>query len=91
MRNYCYSDGACMVAYEGIEVPDELKNFGKRVKGEVVTQAEALDLAEKFHLEVMPITGDKGIVGALAAVSLYDIGTEYAAFKDDPAILKVKI
>lgn len=90
IKPLCYSNDACLVAYEGIEVPKELKEFGFRVKKEVVELKEALELAEKFKLEVVPITGKKGAIGALAAVALYDEGITYAAFDKDPALRRVK-
>lgn len=90
IKPLCYSNDACLVAYEGIEVPKELKDFGLRVKKEVVDLEEALELAEKFKFKVIPITGKKGAIGALAALALYDEGIAYAAFDEDPALRRVK-
>jgi hypothetical protein len=53
------------------QVPAEIVEFAQRCQYDVVSQAEALDLAAKhgIHLEVVGGTGD-GIIGALAAVGL---------------------
>ncbi|MEM1984708.1 MAG: tRNA(Ile2) 2-agmatinylcytidine synthetase [Candidatus Korarchaeum sp.] len=91
MRNQCYSENACAVAYEGIEVPTKLREFGVRVKNEVINLTHAKDLAEELNLKVIPITGERGIVGALAAVSLFDMGIEYAALSGDPGLKRVRL
>ena len=89
LRGFCYSEEACAVAYRGIVVPRELREFAWRVKSEMVELSEALELAERYGVEVVEITGRMGVIGALAALALYDAGLEYAALKDDPALARV--
>lgn len=89
LERHCYSNEACAVAYDGIVIPEELKKFAWKVKGEIVDLNEASKLAEEHGVKVLEITGRKGVIGALAALALYDAGLEYAALKDDPALRRV--
>ncbi|MCS7103084.1 MAG: tRNA(Ile2) 2-agmatinylcytidine synthetase [Candidatus Korarchaeum sp.] len=90
LKNYCYSESACIVAYEGVEIPIKLKEFGIKVKNEVIDVNYAKKLSEELDLKVIPVTGERGVVGALAAVGLFDSGIEYAALSGDPGLGRVR-
>ena len=52
-------------------VPDDVRAFGLRCQGEVVTQEEARDLAARHGLHLEAFGGTEGgVIGALAAVGL---------------------
>lgn len=63
--------GLCVAEADSISAPEELVKWGYRAKKEVLTKAEAYELAQTcgVHLSEHGGTG-QGVVGALAAVGL---------------------
>ncbi len=54
-----------------VDVPPEATAFGHRVQQELVTRAEARDLARELGLPLLGLGGDEsGVIGALAAIGL---------------------
>ncbi|MHC1708618.1 MAG: hypothetical protein AB9842_13995 [Bacteroidales bacterium] len=52
-------------------VAEEIIQWGYRAKTEILTMPEALNIAEKYHIELHGLTGEHtGIIGALAALGL---------------------
>lgn len=63
--------GLCVADVDTLEGIDLLVEWGKRAKGEVLTKAEAYDLARRCNVHLSEHGGDgQGIVGALAGVGL---------------------
>jgi len=61
--------GVCLAAQDAVGTA--VRHFGARASSEVLVQADALDLARREGIALMPLggTGD-GVIGALAAVGL---------------------
>lgn len=53
--------------HEG-EVPEELKQFGRRALYEVIDLGEAMRIAERHKIKYQIIKGGRGLVGAVAAI-----------------------
>jgi hypothetical protein len=65
--------GLCVSATSSAEIAD----FGRRAQREIVTQAEARTLAERYGLLLVGLGGDEsGVIGALAAVGLAASGED---------------
>lgn len=65
--------GLCVAA----DVPPALTDFGRRVQREIVTRADARDLAATCGIPLRGLGGDEsGIIGALAAVGLAACGED---------------
>lgn len=65
--------GLCVTA----AVPAAVMDFGRRAKVELVTQAEARELAESHGVALMGLGGtNDGMIGALAAVGLAACGED---------------
>lgn len=65
--------GLCVAAH----VPPAVTRFGQRAQRELVTQAEARDLAAAHGLALLGLGGDEdGVIGALAAVGLAAQGND---------------
>jgi len=63
---YAKTDPA-VVFLEG-PVPEELTNFSRKVLGDIVTVEEAKVAADESGADVCLIKGDRGMIGALAAI-----------------------
>jgi len=60
-----------------VDVPADITTFGCRVQHEIVTRADARDLAAAHSLPLLGLGGDEsGIIGALAAVGLAACGED---------------
>jgi len=67
--------GLCIAQYNSI--PDEVVNWGKRAKYEILYMNKAIELAHKYGIYREGLTGEKiGIIGALAGVGLRKSGND---------------
>jgi hypothetical protein len=67
--------GLCIVKEKSI--PDEIEEWGRRAKREVLLQHDAMNLASRNNIFLEGICGNKGgIIGALAAVGLRKTGND---------------
>jgi methanogenesis imperfect marker protein 11 len=62
------SDHTGMVVYQGIDIPQELKDFTQAARTLIVE----LDEIYKYKdlVEIVPITGNRGLIGALGAIGM---------------------
>lgn len=86
-----FSPNASMAVKVGIGVPEDLRVYGRSAKRRILTYEEAVDVAYRTGVELIPITGNRGSIGALAAVACADMGIEAAALAEDLALFKVSI
>ncbi len=67
--------GLCVIEFN--RVPEEVENWGKRAKVEVITMKEAYHLSEKYNFYLEGLTGEKcGIIGCLAGIGLRKGGND---------------
>lgn len=87
IRKYTISNETGMVVMNRIRAPEVLKTYARKVKREQVTVSEAFKAAEQAGVKAIPITGERGLIGALAAVGLVDDAEEAITpvAKNDPA------
>ncbi|XHH09823.1 MAG: tRNA(Ile)(2)-agmatinylcytidine synthase [Candidatus Bathyarchaeia archaeon] len=76
IRKATVSKQTSIVVMEKIRSPDSLKAYARKVKREKVTVDEAFHAAEKAGVKAIPITGERGLIGALAVVGLIDNAQE---------------
>jgi methanogenesis imperfect marker protein 11 len=77
------SKHTALAVFEGLDVPDDVVNYGLRAKSEIFTQSEAEDIAEKNGIRIIEITGKRGKIGALAAIGCFDLGLRAAGLSED--------
>jgi methanogenesis imperfect marker protein 11 len=90
-KSYCldfvedqsFSDNSSVAFFEGLVVPEEVRTFGTRAKGEFLSWKEAETLASEWDVDLRTVTGERGHIGALAAVGCYDMGPAAAALPSD--------
>lgn len=63
------SDNTGMVAYRKILIPEKLRKYGEKVKSQIVELEEAKRIAEELGIETFVITGERGLIGAVAALA----------------------
>jgi len=69
---YTISKETGMTAMNKVQAPEPLKAYARRVKSVHVDVSEAFKVAEQTGVEAIPITGERGLIGALSATGLVD-------------------
>ncbi|MDR1404056.1 MAG: DUF1743 domain-containing protein [Candidatus Methanoplasma sp.] len=78
-----YSRDAVMTVFEGLSIPDGLRDYGRRAKTELLSEEDAIRAAEENGVQIISITGMKGAIGAVAAIGCFDMGGEAAGIPGD--------
>ncbi len=58
-----------MAFFRGIDIPAPLREYADRAKTSMVTVEEARAAAKAGGVEAIPITGERGIIGAVASIA----------------------
>ena len=72
IRKHSISKETGMVVNKNVRAPEVLKNYSRKVKREQVGVSEAFKAAEQAGVRAIPITGERGLIGALSVVGLVD-------------------
>lgn len=72
LKRRTLSEHTAMAVYRRISIPEELRMYGARVKSEYVDISAAYEIARKYGIELHTITGERGIIGAIAALAFSD-------------------
>jgi methanogenesis imperfect marker protein 11 len=83
VKEHSFSDNSSVAIFEGLRVPESVRLFGRRAKEEYLTWEEAERIASGSGVELHTITGERGHIGALAAIGCYDMGVAAAALPSD--------
>lgn len=76
IRKHSISKETGMVVNKNVRAPEVLKNYSRKVKREQVSVSEAFKAAEQAGVRTIPITGERGLIGALSVVGLVDDAEE---------------
>ena len=67
------SDNTAMISYKGFYIPHELKMFSKVLRTRFFTDLEYVkNIADRIGAKCHIITGEKGLIGAMGAISMHD-------------------
>ncbi len=72
LKENTMSDETAMAVYNKIKIPEELIEYGKAVKSRIVELDEAYEIAKKLGIKPVIITGERGLIGAIAALAFSD-------------------
>jgi len=78
-----YSDETVMTVFKGLRIPERLEEYGWRTKHVILEPDEALRVAKECNVDVIKITGMKGVIGAVAAIGCFDMGLRSAGVPED--------
>lgn len=77
------SDDTVMTVYTGLSMPDALKEWCWNAKTILYTVEDAERVAAENGVKVLKITGEKGVIGAVAAIGCFDLGLRSAGVPED--------
>ena len=71
------SDKTAIAVWDKLEIPEEVEKYGLEAKKSMKYIDEAQQIASNNGIRVENVTGDAGLIGALAAIGLYNQPEEY--------------
>lgn len=77
------SNNTAFVVYDKLDIPEEVQKYGIEAKKSMKTFDEALDIARRNNIRIEYVTGEAGLIGALAAIGLYNNPKEYTKVYSD--------
>ena len=77
------SDDTVMTVYRGLKQSKALVDWSWKAKSILYTPEEAVKIAEENDVEIVYITGKKGVIGAVAAIGCFDLGLRSAGIPED--------
>ena len=83
VRKESYSDDSVITVYQGLHVPEALRDFGWSSKSVLYTPEDAIRVAEENGVQIISVTGTKGVIGAVAAIGCFDLGERSAGIPED--------
>jgi len=69
--------------FKGLRIPEELSRFGWEAKSTLFTEEDALAVAGRNGVQVIDVTGTKGVIGAVAAIGCFDMGLRSSGVPED--------
>ena len=83
IRKESYSEDAVITVFQGLEVPAPLRDYGWSCKSVLYTTEDAVKVAEENGVQIISVTGTKGVIGAVAAIGCFDLGEKAAGIPED--------
>ena len=83
LKKESYSDDTVMTVFKGLKPSDALVDWSWKAKSILYTPEEAVKVAEENGVEIVYVTGKKGVIGAVAAIGCFDLGVEAAGVPED--------
>lgn len=83
VRENTLSQHTAMAIFSGLKVPKVLEDYGLRAKQHILKIEDAAKAAEQGGLEIVEITGRRGMIGAVAGVGCFDMGMRAAMLPED--------
>lgn len=78
-----YSQDTVMTVFTGLKIPKELADWSWNAKSVLYNLEDAYEIAKRNGVEVIEITGKKGVIGAVAAIGCFDFGPKSAGVPED--------
>jgi methanogenesis imperfect marker protein 11 len=83
VRKESYSNDTVITVFKGLKVPDSLRDFGWSCKSVIYTPEDAIRVAGENGVQIISVTGMKGVIGAVAAIGCFDLGEKAAGIPED--------
>ncbi len=83
IKDHTYSENTTLAIFQGLKVPDEVVEYGRRAKREILKVEDARQVAERNGVQLVNVTGDRGTIGAVAGIGCFDLGMEAAGLPED--------
>ena len=79
LKEKTLSENTGMISFQGVIMPEEVKNYALQAKKCFLTSVkEVYEICARNNIKAIVITGEKGLIGALAGLGMHD-NPEFAA------------
>ncbi|MBI0582761.1 MAG: DUF1743 domain-containing protein [Methanomassiliicoccus sp.] len=83
IREHTVSDNTTLAIFQGLRVPEEVREYGLRAKREIFKVEDARKVAERNGVRLVEVTGKRGTIGAVAGIGCFDMGLLAAGLPED--------
>ncbi len=83
VRKESYSEDTVMTVFKGLRIPEKLREFGESCKTVLYKPEDAVRAAGENGVQIISVTGMKGVIGAVAAIGCFDTGEKAAGIPED--------
>lgn len=83
IREHSKSKHTAMAVFEGLKIPEKIESYGTEAKSRIITLDETEKIAKENNIRMIKITGNRGKIGALAAIGCFDSGLKAAGLLED--------
>lgn len=84
LRKESYSDDTVMTVFQGLRIPEGLREFSWSCKSVLYTPEDAIKAAGDAGVQIISVTGGMaGVIGAVAAIGCFDLGEKAAGLPED--------
>lgn len=77
------SDDTVVTVFTGLKIPEKLADWSWSAKSVLYKPEDAIKVAEETGVKIHYVTGDKGVIGAVAAIGCFDLGVKSAGVPED--------
>jgi len=75
-HKYTISEDTGVAVMNRVRIPEQLEAYARKVKSVMVDVSETYEVAKEVGLRLIPITGERGLIGAASAIGLVDHAEE---------------
>ncbi len=83
VKGETFSDDTVVTVFQGLRIPDALREFGWGCKSVLYKPEDAIRVAEENGVQIISVTGMGGVIGAVAAIGCFDLGEKAAGIPED--------
>lgn len=83
IKKESFSDDTVMTTFIGLKIPEGLMKWSWDAKSILYTIEDAVAVARDNGVDIHYLTGDKGTIGAVAAIGCFDLGLRAAGIPED--------
>lgn len=83
IREHTVSENTTLAVYQGLKVPQAVRDYGMRAKRDILKVDDARRAAEEGGVQLIEVTGKRGTIGAVAGIGCFDMGLKAAALPED--------
>lgn len=83
VKKESFSDDAVMTVFVGLKVSEGLERFGRDAKIRILSTEDAEKAAKSYNVQIIEVTGKRGVIGAVAAIGCFDMGEVAAGLPED--------
>lgn len=84
LKKTTLSDKTAIAIWDKLDIPEEVERYGLEAKKSMKYLDEAQKIAKDNNIQIENVTGKDGLIGALAAIGLYNQPEEYGkVYTDD--------